>query len=88
MTFLDSLVDDYLFQHKKINDVLKNILIVNFQCTIISDELKNDVDNQVFKYLYCWMRPEYEVEFLRKWDIILKDPHYYLYKHPEEICKI
>jgi len=90
LTFLETLVDDYLFE-KKVNDIIFNILTVNFQCTqnLITQEKIIEVDSDSIKKMDSWIRKEYEEVFLRKLELVLKNPHYYLYKATkEEIWKL
>ena len=88
MSWLESLIEDYL-SHKKVDEVLYNDLVVNFQCTDISKDKLVEVDDHCYKAMKYWCKPEYHDEYLRKLDIILKDPHYYLYTGKiEAICKL
>ena len=85
MSFLDSLVEEYIIA-RKINRVIYSDLVVNFQCTEVTNELKNEVDNLAFLKVNNWLEEKYHDEYFRKWDLVLKNPHYFLYKNPKEIC--
>ena len=86
-TWLESIIEDYEYE-QRLNRILLNILVVHFQCTpdLVTQEKKDEVDSKYFKW--SGVKPEYAEIFDRKLVAILKDPHYYLYKHPELICKL
>ena len=84
-TWLESIIEDYEYE-QRLNRILLNILVVHFQCTDISRELIDKVDSMY--YQWSGVKPEYAEIFDRRLVAILKDPHYYLYKHPELICKL
>ena len=80
-----------LMNWQSLNDIIFNILTVNFQCTqnLITQEKIIEVDSDSIKKMDSWIRKEYEEVFLRKLELVLKNPHYYLYKATkEEIWKL